>query len=285
MLKYTNNIFDKRRLVIGTKHHKEKVISPLIEEKLGVKSFIPNDFDTDELGTFSGEIERKNDPLSTVRSKCLMAMKLSGCDLSIASEGSFGPHPTLFFIPADDEILMLIDNKNKLEIVAREISTDTNFSGQVIANKIQLKEFAEKIKFPSHGLIAKKSQNDFTDIEKGIMTWDRLFTVFDYFSTKYNSFYLETDMRAMYNPTRMKVIEKAAIKLTEKINCLCPKCHTPGFGVVDFKKGLPCDSCKFPTNSTLSFIHKCQKCNYKIEQKYPHGKKLEDPMFCDRCNP
>ena len=285
MLKHTKNIFDKRRLVIATKHQKEKVILPLLEKRMGVSCFIPDDFDSDQFGTFSGEIERNSDPLNTVRSKCLKAMKLADCDLGIASEGSFGPHPALFFIPADDEILMLIDKKNKLEIVVREISTDTNFNSQFIENKIRLREFAEKIKFPSHGLIAKKSQNDFTDIEKGIMTWDRLFNVFDYFSTKYNSFYLETDMRAMYNPTRMKVIEKAAIKLTEKINCLCPKCQAPGFGVTNYKKGLPCETCKFPTNSTLSFIHKCQKCNYKIEQKYPHGKKSEDPMFCDRCNP
>jgi len=285
MMKYANNIFDDRKIVIATKHDKEKVITPHLEKKLNIKSFIPNYFDTDELGTFSGEIERKNDPLSTVRSKCLMAMKLAGCDLGIASEGSFGPHPALFFVPADDEILILIDKKNKLEIVVREISTDTNFNGQIIENKVQLKEFAVKVKFPSHGLIAKKSPNDFSDIEKGIMTWDRLLHVYDYFKTTYNSIYLETDMRAMNNPTRMNVIEKAAIKLIEKINCLCPQCHTPGFGVVDYKKGLPCETCKYPTNSTLSLIHRCQKCNYQVEQKYPHGKKSEDPMFCDRCNP
>lgn len=278
-------MFKGRNLVIATKHQKEKVILPLLEKRLGVRCHVPQDFDTDQFGTFSGEIERKNNPLNTVRSKCLKAMRLTGCDLGIASEGSFGAHPAFYFIPADDEILMFIDKKNKLEIVVREISTDTNFSGQYIENKIQLKEFAEKIKFPSHGLIAKKSQDDVTDIEKGILTWDRLFNVFDYFSTQYNSFYLETDMRAMYNPTRMNVIEKAAIKLTERLNCLCPKCQTPGFGITDYKKGLPCELCKFPTNSTLSVIHKCQKCNHKIEEKYPHGKKSEDPMFCDICNP
>lgn len=284
-MKYSNNIFDNRRLVIATKHHKEKVISPIIEKKLRVNCFIPNDLDTDELGTFSGEVERKNDPLSTVRTKCLMAMKSAGCDLGIASEGSFGPHPALFFIPADDEILILIDKKNKLEIVVREISTETNFNGQLIENRIQLKEFADKIKFPTHGIIAKKSQNDFSDIEKGIVTWEKLIYVYDYFTSKFNSIYLETDMRAMYNPTRMNVIEKTAIKLTEKIISLCPICQTPGFGVVDYKKGLPCGTCKYPTNSTLSFIHKCQKCKYHLEQKYPHGKKSEDPMFCDICNP
>jgi hypothetical protein len=90
-------MFKGRSLVIATKHEKEKVITPLLEEALGVVCFIPEGFDTDTLGTFTGEIERKLDPISTARQKCLMAMKVSNCDLGIASEGSFGPHPSLFF--------------------------------------------------------------------------------------------------------------------------------------------------------------------------------------------
>ncbi|RTY96888.1 hypothetical protein EKL98_16285, partial [Flavobacterium bomense] len=97
--------------------------------------------------------------------------------------------------------------------------------------------------------------------------------------------YIETDMRAMYNPTRMKVIEKAAFKLVDKIKSLCPKCRTPGFGIIDRREGLPCQQCHFPTRSTLSHIYSCQKCSYKKEEKYPNGKQTEDPMYCDICNP
>ena len=125
-------MFKGRDLVIASKHAKEKVIAPIVEKELGIKCFVSLDLDTDLLGTFTGEIERKDDPISSARNKCFMAMEMTNCDLAIASEGSFGPHPTLFFIPANDEILVLIDKKNGLEIIVRELNTETNFNGSDI---------------------------------------------------------------------------------------------------------------------------------------------------------
>ena len=120
-------MFQDRKLIIVTKHEKEKAIAPFLEKSLGVSCFVNENFDTDILGTFTGEIERELDPIATARQKCLMAMELTNCDLGIASEGSFGPHPTIFFVSADDEFLIFIDKKNNLEIIARELSTATNF--------------------------------------------------------------------------------------------------------------------------------------------------------------
>ncbi|MEO8416380.1 MAG: DUF6671 family protein [Ginsengibacter sp.] len=89
-------MFENRILVIATKHKKEKIIAPLFEAAFGIKCFAPENFDTGSLGTFTGEIERKEDPITTMRNKCLQAMQISNFDLGVASEGSFGPHPTVF---------------------------------------------------------------------------------------------------------------------------------------------------------------------------------------------
>ena len=278
-------MFKGRKLIIATKHGKEKVIAPFLEQGLGVKCFVAIDLDTDKLGTFTGEVERNDDPLTTARNKCYMAMDLTNCDLAIASEGSFGPHPTIFFIPADDEILIFVDKINGLEIIVRELSTETNFNGSEIKTKEKLLEFAANANFPSHGLILRKSRYEFADIVKGITNVEELINVFNSLIDKFGTAYIETDMRAMYNPTRMKVIESAAKKLIKKINTLCPVCNMPGFGITDAKEGLPCELCNFPTRSTISYIYSCQKCNYKKEEKYPKGKQTEDPMYCDYCNP
>ena len=96
-------MFSGRKLVIATKHKKEQVIAPLLENALGAKCIVPEGFDTDTFGTFSGEKERADDPVITARIKCLKAMELTGATLGVASEGSFGPHPSLFFINADEE--------------------------------------------------------------------------------------------------------------------------------------------------------------------------------------
>lgn len=278
-------MFQNRKLVIATMHEKEKVIAPLIEKEFGISCFVSPNINTDTFGSFCGQIERLDDPITAVRNKCLLAMKESSCDLGIASEGSFGQHPTVFFAPADDEIVIFIDNKNGLEIIARELSTETNFKAALIYNEQELNEFAESVGFPSHGIIARKNENDFIRIQKGIVSWEKLKeTSFD-FIQNYGSVYLETDMRAMYNPTRMKVIERATKKLVDKINSRCSNCDAPGFDVLEVKKGLPCSVCRFPTQSTKSWIYSCEKCEFKKEVLYPAQKMEEDPMYCDVCNP
>ncbi len=278
-------LFQKRRLVIATQHEKEKVIAPIVENALAVNCFVPENFDTDQWGTFSGEIERNEDVLNTLRKKCLLAMKENNCDLAIASEGSFGAHPSVFFAHADDEVVMLMDAKNNLEIVARELTTETNFNGSYVSTESELKAFAHKAGFPSHGLILKSSEKQFSQAIKGIIDEKMLIEGFYSILETYGKVYAETDMRALYNPTRLHVIEKATVKLMEAVQSCCPQCATPGFSVTEAVEGLPCDWCGQPTRSTLSLVSTCKKCNFASENKYPHQKITEDPMYCDFCNP
>jgi len=279
------NMFENRPLIIATKHGKELVIAPILEKELGLKCFIDPNFDSDLLGTFTGEIERKLDPISTVREKCIRAMKANNCELGIANEGSFGPHPTLFFTHADEEFLIFIDLKNKLEILVREISLDTNFNSKRIKNHEELTEFAHAVKFPQHAIILRKSKEENQEIYKGINDLNTLNNVFTNLFNKYDCVYAETDMRAMHNPTRMNVIQQATFKLVDTIKSECPKCETPGFAISEAKKGLPCNSCGYPTQSTLSYVYACKKCAHRLEEMHPHQKKNEDPMYCDICNP
>lgn len=278
-------MFKNRRIIIATKHSKERVIAPLLEKALGVSCFTDNTFDTDTFGTFSGEVERQNDPLTTAREKCLQAMQKNNCDLGVASEGSFGAHPSIFFASADDEFLIFIDKKNNLEIVARELSLSTNFNGKDIRSETELLEFAKESGFPSHGLILRRSKNDMSPIIKGITDPEQLTDIYRDLSNRYQTVFVETDMRAMFNPTRMTVIAKATEKLIEKIQSTCPKCEMPGFDVVEAKKGLPCSLCGLPTKSIMSYIYVCKHCAFSEEQKYPLNKTTEDPTYCDFCNP
>lgn len=278
-------MFNGRKLLVATKHRKERVIAPLAEKALGVSCFTDNAIDTDALGTFTGEVARQADPVTTARNKCLMAMELTGYDLVVASEGSFGGHPYLFFIPADEEILMLKDRKNNIEIVVKELSSETNFNGTALTNEQELLDFTRTVNFPSHGVILRKAKDDVSCIEKGITDPKKLNNIFHRFMQEFGSAYIETDMRAMFNPTRMKVIEAATKKLITAAVSTCPECDTPGFGITTAVPGLPCRRCGFPTRSTIKHLYSCQKCLFKQERLYPGGSSAEDPGFCDFCNP
>ncbi|WP_295335774.1 DUF6671 family protein [Flavobacterium sp.] len=278
-------MFEGRNLLIATKHRKETVIAPLFSDAFGVHCFTSDVIDTDSLGTFSGEIARKKNIIETLRDKCELAVKAIGADLVVASEGSFGAHPSVFFAHADDEWIMLKDYANDLEIIAREISTDTNFQGEAIPNKAALKVFAEKAKFPSHGIILKPAEDNYSKVIKGCQNWDELSLHFERLKNNFGTAYAETDMRAMHNPTRMKVIAAVTQKLIAKIKSTCPSCAYPGFDVTEVKAGLPCENCSFPTRSTLSHIYQCKNCAHTEEKLYPRHLQYEDPMYCDNCNP
>ncbi len=278
-------MFTGRRLLIATKHGKEAVIAPLLEKALWVTCFVDDSFDTDLLGTFTWEVERRWTPKATLKEKCLRAMKTNNSDLAIASEGSFGPHPFMPFVSADDEFVILIDTLNGIEITAREISISTNLSGKEIQTEEELLEFAESALFPSHALILRKSPKDSKDIYKWITDRDELIKIFHHLLSKNRSVYVETDMRAMHNPSRMLVIEKATENLIKKITSLCPHCQMPGFSVTDTTRWLKCSLCGSPTESTLSYIYECANCHFKKEEMYPHQKMTEDPMYCGYCNP
>lgn len=278
-------MFQNRKLLIATKHHKEKVIAPLFEKALGLSCFVSDAFDTDTLGTFSGEVSRKDDALATLKKKCLLAMEKNHADLVIASEGSFGAHPSVFFATADDELMMLLDTKNDLEIVVREVSLDTNFGAATITNEHDLLEFAGRVQFPTHGLIIKPTESNYCKVVKGITDFESLKKYFSEFKKEFGAAYVETDMRANFNPTRMTVIKRAAYKLLQAVQSTCPNCETPGFTVTKSIPGLPCNWCKTPTKSTLSYVYVCKKCEFTKEDLFPHQKRTEDPTYCDLCNP
>jgi len=278
-------MFNGRKLHIATKHGKEKVIAPIVEKALSVSCHTANNFDTDRFGTFTGEVERTQDPLVTLRNKCLAGMSQYNFDLGIANEGSFGPHPFMPFIPVNEEIMILLDTKNKLEIIVSVLSTETNYQGEEVRTEQELLDFASQAQFPNHKLIIRKSKTDFKGMIKGLGDWGQLLTSFRENIIKNDHVYVETDMRAMNNPTRLTVIERAAKDLVNKINSRCPKCGMPGFGVTNIVKGLPCSLCKTPTKSVLSHVYTCLHCSYTTVKKYPEQIFFEDPQYCDLCNP
>ncbi len=251
------DVFKGRMLVIATKHKKETVLKPILERALGVCCVTIDILDTDLFGTFSGEVERKLDPYTTAKKKCTEAMVLSGYDLALSSEGSFGSHPIVPFLPVDDELLLLLDKKNDLEISVTELSTHTNYRAAEIISREELDAFASQAQFPAHALILKRGRTDLKDMIKGITDQESLLRHFETLFSQQGKVYVETDMRAMHNPTRMKVIEKAAFKLVEKILNTCPHCQAPGFGVVAAQAGLPCSMCGQETRSALSHLYTC----------------------------
>ena len=274
-----SGFFEGRQLLIASMHQKEQVLQPLLESSLKVTVSVAHGLNTDLLGTFSGEVARIADPLTTTRKKCELALELTGCDLALASEGSFGAHPSAFFLPANEEWLLFLDRKHQLEIHARHLSLETNFSGQEFHTLEELEAFASKVGFPSHGLLLRRRKVNPEGILKGITDPDQLRNAAKDLLETQGSGYVETDMRAMFNPSRMQVIGETAQLLIQKLNSCCPSCQLPGFAVTAAEPGLPCSLCGTPSSAALAHLLLCSHCQHQEKVEFPHGKKQRIPSI------
>ena len=149
-----------------------------------------------------------------------------------------------------------------------------------------LKKFAQQALFPSHALIIRPNiWNDKKVIFKGIQSYDRLEKAFQEAlkSSWDGKVWVETDMRAHMNPTRMQSIVLVADLLTKRLATECPKCTMPGWGEVSKEHGLPCELCGTPTLLTKGSIYGCVSCSCKKSEA--NVKTYADALFCPSCNP
>ena len=282
------SIYNNRVAILATMHNKEKVISPLLKEHLGINLIVPQGLNTDVFGTFTREIKRPDTQIITARLKAKKALEMDDEKIAVASEGSFAPHPLIPYIYANREIIIFLDQENDLEIIGEVFSMETNFNHQTISSLEEAEEFAHKVGFPEHGLVISFANisTGKTQFIKGITSKENLINSVETAIKNTNGkFHIETDMRAMYNPTRMKNIAFATQDLINKINSLCPQCHTPGFMINQKIPGLPCELCHQPTSLIKAVIFQCQKCNFTQQQLFPNNQEFADPSLCEYCNP
>ncbi len=277
------NFFNGKKVVIATMHGKEKVISKLLKQNFNVESFLPSDFNTDVFGTFTRDIKRDGDQLEAARKKAKVALEKSRADIAIASEGSFSPHPMIPFISSNLELVLLIDKASGVEVRGHTRTSETNHNHKKASSLEEVISFAKKVGFPNHGLIVRKSETS-KKMFKEINTWEELEAIskklLGGFFTK--SIFLEADMRAHRNPTRMKAIEEATLDLIKNIKSTCPNCNTIGYCKTKFLKGLPCSFCGLETDTPGTFLYECQKCEKKEERK---EKEFATQDECSFCNP
>lgn len=276
-------------IMLTTKHAKSIAIAPPFWDHLGA-SVIEYLVDTDKLGTFSGEVERQGNALECARRKCEWSLENLGSkvEFALASEGSFGPHPLVHFMPSDHEILYFIDRRHNFHLHLSHLSEKTNYRMQALDSWEELLKFASSVQFPSHALIIRPNDPDKKQhILKGINTSESLLEAFHELRklSSDGKIRVETDMRAHVNPTRMAVIGELSEKLAQRLATLCPGCKIPGFGAVRVVKGLACGWCGLETDLIKTEIFGCKKCDYEEELPASHGLTKSEPTYCAYCNP
>jgi hypothetical protein len=281
--------YEGMRAVLATMHGKERVIAPVLQQNLGLSVVLPAGLDTDRFGTFSREIARSGSQLEAAREKISAAFDADPTvGIGVANEGSFGPHPLIPFVSFGIELVVLIDRVTGFELIGQDSGPDTNFSQQVVPDIDAAIAFAERSGFPGHGLIvigcvdgqpapACALIKDITDAAGLQVALRKTLAVC-------GSAFIETDMRAHRNPTRMLAIERATRDLVRRFMSKCPACNVRGFDVTERIAGLPCEWCGGPTSAIRQHVAQCYACGHR-EERPATTSETADPGQCDFCNP
>jgi len=268
-----------------TRHHKERVIAPVLQPALGCRIELVGGFDTDLLGTFARDIPRDGTQLEAARKKARIGMELAGLKIGLASEGAFGPDPFTGMFPWNLEILVFIDDHSGIEVVG--VAQGNAMSAHCLAEDwVAVEVFAHSVDFPRHQLVLRPDGQDDLRIRKGIADWSALKAAHAgaALESVNGHVFLEVDLRAHANPARMDNIRLAAEDLSRKLLSSCPACRVPGFWVIERIAGLPCGDCGAPTRETRAEVYGCVKCSHRVTRERP-GSPWADPGRCDNCNP
>ncbi|MBK8979877.1 MAG: hypothetical protein IPM29_28605 [Planctomycetes bacterium] len=280
--------FAGRTLGVATMHGKERAIGPAFTARLPLAGVVAiADLDTDRFGAFSGEVVRRLAPPAAAEAKARAGARLAGLDLAIASEGSFGPYPPAPLLACDEEWLVLVDLRDDLVLRHCQVTLDAVWGGRACASLADVEAFAARAGFPDHRLVLRPAERwrEGDPQHKGLGTRDELRAAATALLERHGSAWVEVDLRAMANPTRMRAIGAAAAGFAAELATLCPACGAHGFAIAAAVPGLPCADCGEPTAGVLHHERRCWRCAHGVAEPRADGLTAADPQHCEWCNP
>lgn len=275
--------FDQRDVVLVSMHGKAEIIAPVLTPSLGVVITALTQIDTDQFGSFTGEIPRAETQYHTAIAKARAGIG-QGYTLGIASEGSFFPHPEVPWLTMNQELVVLVDDTHGLVFEGWATSIDVTVMRQQVHMLAEVEDFVRRVGFPDQGVLVRYHVDERVQCYKDAVTEAELGAVVTrMWGSGQHDVWLETDLRAHRNPRRRAVIRQATIDLLHNLLRICAQCGAPGVRQVAVVRGLPCAWCGVPTRQPKAVIYACVRCECRTTT--PHGDGAVSPEFCEGCNP
>ena len=275
------------RIGLATIHAKDLAIAPPFRRLLDAEVVVAHGLDTDALGTFSGEVPRPDALVETCVIKAELAFRTLDVDYAIASEGSYGPIDRVPLVSSGVEILAFIDRKRGLRIVETLCTHRTNWRlRRFRAGDPNVPTVVKAMGFPGYGVFVLNN-SDYSHPVKDLVNMDEVVAAVNREAKRSDDglALVISDMRANRNPMRMLVLRALSWKLAKRLERLCPKCHTPGFGPIGVRRGLPCERCGQPTHWIDFEIDGCSLCGHAESRPRKDGRKTAANLSCATCNP
>jgi hypothetical protein len=225
-LKHVAGPSDGLPILIATMHGKEEVLGPLLAN-LGFKVLLPLDYDTDALGTFSGDVRRPGTAFEAALEKARRACKATGIARAVASEGSYRPCQNLFPDAINAELLAFVDVENGYEFVEYATNLPTAFvKGRVPPDfsSSAVQSLLSDMQWPQVRAMVLPEDPGFGTVKpewvfKGLADASDLTHAMQICAaqSKDGLVHLESDLRAHMNPTRMASVAHVGMYLEHSL--------------------------------------------------------------------
>jgi hypothetical protein len=269
-------------------HAKELAVAPPFRRLLDAEIVVAPHLDTDELGTFSGEVPRPDALVETCAIKAELAFRSLDVDCAIANEGSYGPIDAVPLVPSGIEIMAFLDRKRGIRIIETLSTHRTNWRLlRFKAGDPNIVKAVKAIGFPRYGVFVLCSSDMAHPIKSGLDTLDDVVSAMNQEAKRSEDgmAVLIADMRAHRNPTRMRVLRALSWQLAKRLERLCPSCDAPGFGSIGNRRGLPCEGCAKPTHWVHFEIDGCSVCGHAEARPRRDGRMTAAKLSCRSCSP
>lgn len=269
---------------LATMHGKEAALAPPLARLAGLEVRRVAGIDTDALGTFSGEVPRAGSVHEAAEAKARLAIEASGGDLGLGSEGAYGPHPQIPFLPHGVETLVLVDAARGLVLTETMEARRPVYDHAQAAGVPALEPFLARTGFPDHAVIVRPNTGG--PVRKGLRSRAALARAVEETAavSADGLAFVQTDMRAHMNPTRMVALATLAERFAARLARPCPACAAPGWGVVRPGPPQPCGWCGGETLVRAGAIEGCVACGHEAAERCVTAD-AADPAQCRACNP
>ncbi|WP_420220544.1 DUF6671 family protein [Mycobacterium marinum] len=271
-------------IAMGTMHGKEHQVAPAFATTLRARVVAPAGIDTDQFGTFAGEVTRAKTPLAAATAKARIAMGSADVPYGLASEASY--HTWYGMAAMHEEILVFVDDTRDIRVFEGVNVPGAPGPPTVVDTADDAVRAAHRFGFPQQGAIVKTRIGGQVQVfGKGITDADTLIQVVGaaMAAGDHHSVMVEPDLRAHHNPTRRDVLTTLAARLANRLATHCPSCSCPGYGKVAVREGLACRTCGWPTSVVSADILACPACEHYA--RVERNQALADPRHCPQCNP
>lgn len=277
----TPNPYRGAVIAFATMHGKEQLARGPFRTILGAAVLAPAGIDTDQFGSFAGDIPRTLTPQQAARSKALLGLRAAGLTSGLASEGSFTTE--YGWLTRQNEHLLFLDQARGIELIESRTASFPVPPGRHILTSAQALSYATRLGFPHQGVIVQAHHDHGIAAYKDTQSNADLEATVDRLLCENVPVSVLPDYRAHRSPARADIIRNLCSRMAQRLSTPCPGCRSPGYGRVKTIPGLPCGTCGQPTHLPAADIHACSTCD--TTHTRPRTSTLADPQWCETCNP